>query len=54
MQLLFLDFDGVLHPVRSSKADHFCRRQKCDSERGLGAETFEELRAKLRFLCEAE
>jgi len=24
MALLFLDFDGVLHPVRSDKADHFC------------------------------
>jgi hypothetical protein len=31
MQLLFLDFDGVLHPVRSSKADHFCRRENFES-----------------------
>lgn len=25
--LVFLDFDGVLHPVQARSDDHFCRRQ---------------------------
>ena len=31
MQLLFLDFDGVLHPVHSEPAEHFCLLENFES-----------------------
>ena len=31
MQILFLDFDGVLHTNHSDAADHFCQRERFES-----------------------